>query len=177
MVELLPTVVDLILTSLYFFLPAYFANMAPVIFKKLPLGQPISKKYLGKNKTWRGLIAGTIMGGIIFWAQKVLYEIGFQAWALIDYSDFTIGLGLLMGLGALVGDAVESYYKRKAGLKPGCPWIPFDQIDFVIGGVVLCAFVYVPPAEIVLVLLIISPCLHIAVNHIAFWLGIRKEKW
>jgi len=167
----------IILKSLYFFLPAYFANMAPVLLKKIPFANiPVNEKIFGKNKTWRGLLLGAIVGGIIFWVQKLLHQVGWQKLSLIDYNDFSILLGFLMGFGALLGDLVKSYYKRKAGIKPGCPWVPFDQIDFVIGALVIGFFVYVPPAEVALFLIILSPLLHVIVNYIGYLLGIREKK-
>ena len=168
---------ELILQSLYFFLPAYFANMAPVIFRWLPGGKPVHEKLFGPNKTWRGLIIAPVAGGLVFWIQKWAYQSGFQQFAIIDYADFSVLLGFLLGTGAILGDLVKSYYKRKAGLKPGHPWIPWDQSDFVVGGLVFSFFLYVPPAEVALILLIFSPLLHIVVNHLAYWLKIRKEKW
>ena len=171
-------VIQLILKALYFFLPAYLANMAPVFFKKLPfLNIPIHKKLFGKNKTWRGLMAGTMVGGVVFLIQKLLYADGFRSFALIDYNDFSILLGFLLGFGAIIVDLVESYYKRKAEILPGGRWVPFDQLDFVIGGIIFSCFLYVPPAEVFLVLLIVSPLLHIATNHIGYWLGINESKW
>ena len=168
----------LILKSLYFFLPAYVANMSPVLFRWIPFGdQPINEKYLGGHKTRRGLIIGTVMGGVIFILQKYSYTQGFQQWALIDYSDFSIWFGFLLSFGALLGDAVKSYYKRKGGLKPGERWFPFDQIDFVIGGIIFSWFMYVPPIEVVSVLLILTPVLHVAINHLGYWVGIQKNKW
>ena len=170
-------IIQLILKSMYFFLPAYIANMAPVLVKKIPfLNRPIHRKLFGENKTWRGAIAGTAAGGLIFYLQKLAYASGFKAWALIDYLDFSVTLGLLLGAGAIVGDLVESYYKRKAGIKSGEPWFVFDQIDFVIGGLVFAFILYVPPAEVSLILLIVSPLLHLLVKYIGYKLGIEKNK-
>lgn len=169
---------ELIIKSLYFFLPAYIANMSPVLSQRIPLlNKPVWEKYFGKNKTWRGVLAATLIGGLVFFLQKVAYVYGFRSWALIDYSDFSVLLGFLLGAGAIVGDLVESYYKRKAKIKPGDSWIPFDQLDFVIGGIIFSFFVYVPPAEVVLVLLLASPALHFLFNYLGYLLGINEQKW
>src|SRR3989338_10836708 len=171
-------VLELILKSLYFFLPAYVANMAPILLRWIPFAnRPVSKRLFGENKTWRGLLVGTLAGGLIFALQKWAHQQGFQELALIDYNDFSLLLGFLLGLGALLGDLVKSYYKRKAEIAPGRPWIPFDQIDFVIGALVVGFLVYVPPIEVVLVLLVVSPVLHLLVNYIGYLLGINKKKW
>ena len=164
--------------SLYFFLPAYFANMAPVLFKKLNLlNKPVHEKLFGKNKTWRGLVVAVILGGIIFWLQKIAYIKGFKSLAIINYADFSIMFGFMLGFGAIMGDLVKSYYKRKAEIPPGKPWPVFDQIDFVIGGIIGSFFFYVPPAEVFLVLMVASPLLHLVVNRIGYWLGISKAKY
>ncbi len=169
---------ELILSALYFFLPAYFANMAPVFVKKIKfLDKPIHVKLFGKNKTWRGLVFASIAGLIVFWLQKMAYINGFRSLAIIDYADFSVMFGLMLGLGAILGDLVESYYKRKAEIPPGKPWPVFDQLDFVVGGIVGSFFFYVPPAEIVLILLIVSPLLHLIINRIGYLLGIRNVKF
>ena len=113
----------------------------------------------------------------MFGIQKFVHTLGFRSLAVIDYSDFSIWLGLLLGFGAIFGDAVKSYYKRKAEIKEGNPWPVFDQIDFVVGGLVFSWFVYVPPAEVALIVLILSPVLHLIVNYVGYLLGIRKTKY
>ena len=169
---------NLILKSLYFFLPAYFANMAPVLLGKIPYGsKPIWEKKLGTHKTWRGLVIAILMGGLVFWLQKVAYVSGFTSLAVIDYADFSVMLGFLLGAGAIIGDAVKSYYKRKAGIKEGNSWLVFDQVDFVIGAIVFSWFVYVPPAEVVLIIFVLSPFLHIATNYIGYLMGIKNNKF
>ncbi len=169
---------ELLFKSLYFFLPAYFANMAPLLFKWVPfLDKPIHQKLFGAHKTWRGIVAAAIIGTLAFWLQQYLYTVGFQQFALIDYADFSVWLGFFLGLGAILGDLVKSYYKRKDKIAPGEPWIPFDQLDFVVGGIIGSFFIYVPAAEVVVTLLIVSPFLHIAATRVGYWLGIRKEKW
>jgi CDP-2,3-bis-(O-geranylgeranyl)-sn-glycerol synthase len=166
-----------VISALYFFLPAYLANMFPSLAKNLPfLRNPVWEKGLGKNKTWRGVLIATLTGGLIFWLQKLAYVKGFTDLAIIDYSGFSLLLGFLMGFGAISGDLVESYYKRKEGIIPGKPWIPFDQLDFVIGALVLSFFVYVPKASIILILLLVSPLLHILFNRIGYWLKLQNNK-
>ncbi|MBU0457701.1 MAG: CDP-archaeol synthase [Nanoarchaeota archaeon] len=168
----------LLIKSLYFFLPAYFANMAPVLFRWIPfLNKPINKKLFGENKTWRGMVVAVVVGSLVFWLQKIFYVNGFRSLAIIDYQGFSLMFGFLLGLGAILGDLVKSYYKRKNNLKPGKSWPPWDQLDFVIGGLLLSFFVYVPPVEVVVILLLLSPLLHVVVNYIGYLLGIRNVKF
>ena len=39
-----------------------------------------------------------------------------------------------------MGDAFRSFLKRQRGIAPGKSWFPFDQIDYVLGGMVCTAF-------------------------------------
>ena len=168
----------MIIESLYFFLPGYIANMAPILLRWIPFGgKPIHEKLFGSHKTWRGLMAAILVGGLVFLLQKALYNIGFQSWALIDYADFPGYFGFLQGAGVILGDLVKSFYKRKQGIKSGNPWWGWDQVDFVIGGLLLGFLVYVPPAGTVLLLMIASPILHLLANNIGYLLKIKKNKF
>lgn len=165
-----------LLKVLYFFLPAYIANMAPVLFKFVAMKDtPISEKHFGKNKTWRGLLVATVAGTVVFWIQKMAYTQGFTSLALIDYADFSLLLGFLLGLGAILGDLVKSYYKRHAGIPPGKPWVGWDQIDFVLGALLFIAPLIVLPPVAALLILIVSPLLHIVVNAIGYFIKLRKS--
>jgi len=169
---------SLILIALYFFLPAYFANMAPSVFKFIPWSKyPINKRLFGNNKSWQGIIIAILTGTLIFWLQKLLYTKGFTSLALIKYTDFSVFLGALMGAGAIIGDLIESYYKRKRDIPSGSSWMPWDQLDFVFGGILFIFFVYIPPISIILILLIASPILHIATNYVGYLLKINKNKF
>jgi CDP-2,3-bis-(O-geranylgeranyl)-sn-glycerol synthase len=176
-------ILNLIVSSLYFMLPAYFGNMAPIIVKKyfLFLAKPIDhglkfkgKPVFGKNKTWRGLIFGPIFGIITAYIQfKLNLSIN-----IINY-DYWLYIGFLMGFGALLGDIVESFFKRQCNVKPGQRFFPWDQVDFVIGALLL-SFFFIPATirfNVIITLLILSPLLHISVNHLAYYLKIRNEKW
>ena len=82
-----------------------------------------------------------------------------------------------MGFGALTGDVIKSFFKRRAGIAPGKKFIPFDQTDFVIGALLFITPIFDLTLKIFAVALILSFVLDILVNHIAFYLKIRNEKW
>lgn len=175
-----------ILQCMYLMLPAYFANMAPVMFKRAFPGLAVpldrgkrwrGKRILGNHKTVRGILVGVVMGMLVAFAQSLLHQVEFfAALSFVDYSQWLF-LGLLMGLGALMGDMVKSFFKRRIGVKPGKPFVPFDQLDFVAGALLLSWIVVELTWAIVLTVLTVSILLHILTNHIAFYTGIRKEKW
>ena len=176
---------NLIIQCFYFILPAYFANMAPVIVKKINfLEIPIdfnkkinNKTIFGKNKTFRGLIFGIIFAMIITYLQFLLYKNGlFVEISIIDYSNWIL-IGFLMGFGAIFGDLVESFVKRRLNYEPGKSFVPFDQLDFVVGALIFVYPLVTLLLDKIIIILLLSFVLHVIVNHIAFYIGIRKEKW
>ena len=136
----------MILQALYFFIPAYISNMIPVFVKRINfLNYPIDanktwrgKRILGDHKTWRGLFFGTLSGFLIFELQRSLYNKGILTnLALINYSTAPIFLGALLGFAALFGDSLKSFFKRQMDIRPGKPWVPFDQFDFLVTTVII----------------------------------------
>ncbi len=159
---------SLILKSLYYFLPALMANSAPVLFKCVNvLNWPVNEKLFGKNKTWRGLVSATLFGTFVFCLQKWAYQFDyFKSLSVIDYSGYTILLGVLLSGGAILGDLIKSYYKRREGIKPGDNWIPWDQYDFLIGSLSLSSVVYVVSGGVLIILAIFVPLLHVLTNYL-----------
>lgn len=136
----------MLLEALYFFLPAYISNMMPVFVKKIDfLNRPVDhakewrgKRILGDHKTWRGIFFGTLSGFVVFELQRLLYNNGiFTKFALINYSNAPIFLGLLLGFSALFGDLLKSFIKRRLDIRPGQPWVPFDQLDFIVTAIIV----------------------------------------
>lgn len=166
----------MILEGLYFALPVYMANMAPVFFVKVNfLNYQISRKYFGEHKTYRGFFFGIIFAMITAFLQYLLYPY-FKNISILNYDNFLL-IGFLMGFGALFGDLIRSFFKRRIGIKPSGKWIPFDQLDFIAGGLLFISIYYFPGFKIIVFLLIITPFLHIIVTHIGYYLGVRKTRF
>jgi len=170
----------LILSALYFFLPAYIGNSIPVVIRKINfLNYPIDfgkkfrgKRIFGNNKTIRGLLFGVLAGIAIFHLQKYLY-INFESVrniSLFDYSNMHCVYGLFMALGALVGDMVESFFKRQKGIKSGETWWGFDQVDFVIGAFVFTSPFFVPNISVIIVLIVLSSVLSFVTHRLSYHL-------
>ena len=170
--------------ALYFFIPAYVSNMTPVFVQKINfLNIPIDfnktymgKRILGTNKTWRGIFFGSLMGLLIFEIQRFLFNLGYlHNFALIDYSSAPLFLGLFLGFSALLGDLIESFFKRRLNIKPGRPWIPFDQIDFLTVSILLT----VPFTHIMLIdslmLLATVFLFTIIVQYMGYKLNFKKD--
>jgi CDP-2,3-bis-(O-geranylgeranyl)-sn-glycerol synthase len=141
--------VDSIVFALLFFWPAGAANSAPIFATKIKaldrFGKPIDggrtfrgKRIFGDHKTIRGFIIGPLTGALAATELLVIYNYWsyFRDISPIDYSQpETILLGAIMGFGALVGDSVKSFFKRQVGVPSGKGWFPYDQIDYIVGGI------------------------------------------
>lgn len=178
----------IILQALYFAFPIYFANTAPVLVKRVPfLSGPIDggktfrgKPLLGKNKTWRGFFSAILFGFLSIFLMRYLQESSafFADLSLIDYTQVeAFYLGTLMGLGAIVGDAAKSFFKRRLGKPSGSAWPPFDQLDLLVGGLAFGAIIYWPGWQIALILFILTPIGHIFTNRLGYRLHFKEVPW
>ncbi len=171
--------ISLILQTFWLLLPAGVANMSPVLFKKInflnypvDLGMKFRKKPLfGKNKTYRGFFFGTLMSILTVYIESL-----FHLDNIIGYNNIIL-LGLLLGFGALLGDVIESFFKRQLDIKPGKSLIPFDQIDWVLGSIILTGFVYFIPLNVIITSIILFGILHPLINLLGFLMKIKKNKF
>lgn len=177
----------------WFILPAYSANVAPIVAKRMKimdslaipvdggrmfLGQPL----LGPNKTVRGFLLGTLAGIMTIILQALLFSFPlFRQLSFINYQETNfLLLGFLMGFGSLVGDAAGSFVKRRLGKKCGEPWLPGDQLSLIIGALFFSLPLFVPSLralKIAAALVLLTFCFHIAATKIAYFLRIREEQW
>lgn len=173
----------------WFFGPAGLANLAAFSAGKVPLlkrfNQPVdfglkfrNKRILGNHKTIRGFIAGVLAAIACIYLEFFLYvQTPFIRDIIsLDYTQVNLlFLGFLLGFGAIAGDAIKSFFKRQNNIQPGKSWVPFDQIDYIIGGVIFSAF-YIPLSfEQYSVLFILFVILHPVYNHLGYLLKLRKD--
>jgi len=174
-----------LLSVFWLLAPAGLANMLPTLMRWLPfLDYPIDggrkfrgKRLLGKNKTVRGFVFG-VLGGILgVYIQQITYP-WTQGISWIIYPEINMWwLGFLLGFGALLGDSVKSFFKRQRGIKPGQSWMPFDQIDWVIGSLVFMSFFKVFAIHIWITSFFVWFFLHIIVRFCGYQLSIAKKKF
>lgn len=171
-----------LLAAFLFFLPAGIANMSPVFANKIPLlnqwKTPIDfgknwrgKRLLGPNKTWRGLVFGTLMAAL----TAGLIGLFANPTARLNIHATFVFAGALMGAGALIGDAVESFFKRRKDLGPGNSWFPFDQTDYIIGGLVFIYPIYRPSIALMLTITLLYFGLHLASSYVGFLLKLKDK--
>lgn len=169
----------MLIAAILFFLPAGISNMMPVFASKLPwlkkwntpidFGQTYNgKPIFGPHKTWRGLVCG-VLGGTLVGAILPHEFIAHY------YPAWSVAVAASMSSGALMGDAIKSYFKRRANIRSGGTWFPFDQLDYIVGGL-LCILPFgIPSVGLVATITASYFCLVIAVTHIGYWLGLKES--
>ncbi len=123
-----------------------------------------SRPIFGSHKTLRGLLAGIIAGSLVGLGESLV--------------DPRLALaGFAISLGAVSGDLLGAFVKRRLSVKPGSPLPILDQLDFVLGGLVL-SFPFLPMSLVsVLIVLLVTPPIHLGTNLGAYLLGIKKTYW
>ena len=180
--------INYILGLVYLMLPAYFANMAPVIFNRTLnfLNYPIDfgvkikgRPLFGQTKTFRGFIVGILSAMLIVCLQSQIDQYSFfNKIGLVDFNEINILVfGFLFGLSALMGDLIESFFKRRLGKRSSESWKVWDQLDFVFASLLFVWFYAKLEFIDVLMILFLSFIFTIIANHIGYMLGIRKVKW
>lgn len=171
------TTID-IAAALWFIFPAYCANAAPVIFgggKPMDFGKKFfdGKPFLGSHKTFRGFLAGIIVGTLVGMVQTIIYE-NF----LFDYNSqfqYSILLGFMLSIGALTGDLVESFIKRRISRSPGSSLPVADQIDFILGAFLFSIPVLPPSLISALIILLVTIPMHLLTNLGAALLNMKNK--
>ncbi|MBI4176824.1 MAG: CDP-2,3-bis-(O-geranylgeranyl)-sn-glycerol synthase [Candidatus Aenigmarchaeota archaeon] len=162
--------------AVWLILPAYFANSGATLARgKMRMdfsrnffdGRPV----FGAGKTFEGFFLGIFLGtvtGFLQGAAQNFYPVHLQM------SAFS---GALIAAGALFGDLAGSFAKRRLGLKRGTPVPLLDQLDFVAGAILFASLVYRIGIDAVMIIMIITPVIHLAANLIGHRIGVKKEPW
>ena len=183
---------EIIIQALWLILPAYIANASALLVGG---GTPIDfgkkckdgRRILGDGKTWRGLLTGAFVGMTGGFGLSVVAKLGASIdfpIVISDFSGFPFMIPIIFSIcfGALMGDIIESFAKRRIGKKRGEDWIPFDQLDFILGALFSCFIIasilhltgllsfnwFIDNFTIwhILVLVLITPCFHIFANFV-----------
>ncbi|MFW9787124.1 MAG: CDP-2,3-bis-(O-geranylgeranyl)-sn-glycerol synthase [Candidatus Thorarchaeota archaeon] len=176
--------------SVWLGLAAWIANATPVLGGG---GRPIDggrlyrdgRRILGDGKTIRGFIVGVVCGTLTgigqFLAAPYLEPILAQFVTVTPEMNYvlyiTIPAGFLLSIGALTGDVVGSFIKRRVNVKSGDPSPFLDQIGFIIMALIFAFPLMVPSPIFVSVLILTTLGIHWVSNALGYLLGIKKNPW
>ncbi len=173
-------------------LPVYTANNCATL---LGGGSPIDggklfrdgKRILGDNKTYRGFVLGTACGIATGILQAIAspyiltYFTGLLDADLLPV--LPLAMAIAMPLGALTGDAVKSFFKRRLGFKEASMLPVADQLDFIIGSLAF-GFISYPSwftahftLPIIAIIILMTFPLQLFHNAVAVMLGKKKVLW
>lgn len=169
----------IIVQSFWFIFPAYIANAFPLVLgggKPADFGKNFidGNRILGDGKTIRGFFFG-FWGGILIgrFQMFLISRPGFPSGLQIPVWGWEIVL--LLTVGSLLGDLIASFIKRRLGIRRGQSAPLLDQLDFAIGAILLASMVWLPPVEIIVTILLVTPLVHMMGNSIAFRVGVKSE--
>ena len=77
----------------------------------------------------------------------------------------------------MIGDLVESFFKRQINIRPGNKLLFFDQVDWVLGSSVFTSWFLDLTWQIIVSAIFIFIILHIIVKHIGYYMGLEEKKW
>lgn len=175
--------------ALWFFLPAGVANVTPIFAAHIPILKKFDypcdfhrslrgKRIFGGHKTIRGFVTGVALGTLTALMQGMIVS----SLPVLPYmlptsylSTNMLVLGLLLSVGALSGDMLKSFFKRRAHIAAGSTWIPFDQIDYVLGALLLSLFVLRFSLVFYLTVLILWFGIHIGSTFLGYFLHLKDR--
>ena len=185
---------EVLIRVLWVLTPVYIANA----FATLPKGRgpamdfgrnwPDGRRILGTSKTWSGFLFGTIAAAPFALLQAWLILIAPPNLQLVPQYGPTVlaavPVAFLLTGGAMTGDAIGSFVKRRLGWESGARALGLDQLPFVvlpIGlGLVLYPGIFVSTffsVEALLWVLFLTLGLHISFNWIGYKMGTKKVPW
>ncbi|WP_224332978.1 CDP-2,3-bis-(O-geranylgeranyl)-sn-glycerol synthase [Haloprofundus halobius] len=167
-------------------LPAYVPNNAAVLSGG---GDPIDggrmwgdRRLLGDGKTWRGTAVGSVVGVLLAVVLNLVRD-RVEARLGVSLPEFSLGGAVGLAVGAMLGDIAASFLKRRSGRERGASFPLLDQLDFVVGALGLAKLLSpvwfsrtFTPLRLVVVV-VITPVLHLVTNGIAYLLGLKDEPY
>ncbi len=173
-----------LLSAVWIMLPAYLPNPVAALCgggTPVDFGRSLQdgRRILGDGKTYRGLFIG-ILAGLAVGLVQIWCTDAFNLPLLPVHTVLSVSA---LSVGALLGDMVKSFFKRRLGKERGERWFLADQYDLVAGALLLTLLV--DPGwlaanltlPIFIAILIITPVLHRLVNIIGFYSGVKDVPW
>jgi CDP-2,3-bis-(O-geranylgeranyl)-sn-glycerol synthase len=178
---------EALVVAFWAMLPAYVPNNAAVLFGG---GPPIDggrtlggKRLLGDGKTWRGTVVGVAAGALLAVVLNRVRPLLDPAVPATLPEPFPAAAVVALPAGAMLGDILASFVKRRLGRDRGAALPGLDQLDFVVVALALTAlsapgwFADTFVLAVLVVVLVLTPILHVTTNAIAYVLSLKSEPW
>lgn len=168
----------LFLQAFWFIAPAYAANAFPPLVRgrrPLDFGRKLRKnRIFGDGKTFEGTIAGILFGMLIGSVQIAGQGMLPEELGLIE---MTMPLTFLLSAGAVFGDVIGSFIKRRFSISRGSPAPLLDQLDFLAFALILSSFAAPINNYQIIILVALTPIIHWIANLIGYYAKVKKTPW
>ena len=176
--------------SIWLGLSAWIANATPVLGGG---GRPIDggrmfrdgNRILGDGKSIRGFVIGVFFGTLVGVGQVIvapyLRPLLAQFVTITPEMDYVLFISIpatfLLSVGALTGDLVGSFIKRRVNVKSGAPSPFLDQLGFIIMALIFAFPLLIPSPVYVIILILATLGIHWLSNALGFLLGLKENPW
>ncbi|MGY5863218.1 MAG: CDP-2,3-bis-(O-geranylgeranyl)-sn-glycerol synthase [Candidatus Thorarchaeota archaeon] len=176
--------------SVWLGLSAWIANATPVLGGG---GRPIDgggvfrdgNRILGDGKSIRGFIVGVLFGTLVgvgqFIAAPYLHPLLAQFVTVTPEMEYVLFISIpaafLLSVGALTGDLVGSFIKRRVNVRSGDPSPFLDQLGFIIMALIFAFPLIIPNPVFVIILILTTLGIHWISNALGYLLGLKENPW
>ena len=180
---------------LWVLLPTYVANAIatlprgrgpPMDFGRL--WRRDGRRVLGPSKTWSGFLTGSIGAMPVGLLEAWLILLAPPNLAIVPRFGASVAAAVpvvaLLTFGAMIGDALGSFVKRRLDRPSGARTFFLDQLPFVLVpilvGLVIFPGLFVPAFlgwQAVIWVAVFTLGLHAAFNWVGYWAGLKKVPW
>ena len=170
----------------WFIIPAYAANGFPPFARgkhALDFGKKWrNKRILGEGKTIEGLAAG-FFGGLLWGGVLILFQSyvqinqGISINQDIGLVEMTLPLIVLITIGALLGDLIGSFIKRRIDMPRGASFPLLDQLGFVIMAIIIATPLYLMSFGSIVFIIIATVFVHLFGNYLAYKAKLKSVPW
>jgi CDP-2,3-bis-(O-geranylgeranyl)-sn-glycerol synthase len=191
---------ELFASALWVLIPAFVANASATLSRgrgpRMDGGRTWpgdGRPLLGRSKTWLGFTLGSAIGIAVGLVQAWLILIAPPNLQLVPQFGPSLAAALLplilLAPGALLGDALGSFVKRRRGAESSAPAPLLDQLPFLVvpmlllglfaPGLFVAAFWpgVVPGLLTVAWVLLLTVFLHTSFNWVGFFIGAKRVPW
>lgn len=180
------TIITLIITCFYFYLPAALANIGANMGSFIPIFKDIKipidfgkslygERIVGEHKVFGSLIFGIVLGSLVGFLKYMFLDQYMKQYLLLDLNMAeNMALYFLMSVFALLGDIIKSVFKRLLRIAPHKAWIPFDEIDHSVASLSVASIFFPIPLGVIITTVTLYFFLHVASNIVGYKLNLKK---
>ena len=192
---MLPDPIASLAAVIWVLLPAFTANSLATVPRgygpAMDFGHTLSRdgqRIFGPSKTWSGFLVGGALGMVVGLVEAYVILLAPPDLAVVPQLAPSVIAAVpvvaLVAYGAMVGDALGSFLKRRLGFPSGSRVWGLDQFPFVIVPIVL-GLIFYPSLfvatfwnwEAVIWVVLLTLGLHVAFNWVGFKWGLKKVPW